>query len=263
MYRSGAAFVCLRMRYDKGPERAIDAREARQGHAVGLGAVGAARHVYILEPMTQEDVEEVSRVERQCFTNPWPISAYRRELKNPRQNFYIVLRDDPDADASETPVSSLAAQNGSPREARRPRRFAFWPLGQRSEQATPPPIIGFAGMWNILDEAHVTTIGVLPAYRGRGLGELLFLEMIDEAVRRQATWLTLEVRVTNYSAQALYRKYGFTIQGRRPRYYSDNNEDAFIMWSESFKDPEYLKRIEQLRRRLHHKMSFEPDIPTT
>jgi [ribosomal protein S18]-alanine N-acetyltransferase len=222
--------------------------------------------VYILEPMTQEDVEEVSRVERRCFTNPWPVSAYRRELKNPRQNFYIVLRDDPEADASEAPVSSVAVLDGATlREARRPRRFAFWPLGHRSEKSVPPPIIGFAGMWNILDEAHVTTIGVLPEYRGRGLGELLFLEMIDEAVRRQSTWLTLEVRVTNYSAQALYRKYGFTIQGRRPRYYSDNNEDAFIMWSESFRDPEYLRRIEQHRRRLHHKMSFEPepDFPPT
>jgi ribosomal-protein-alanine N-acetyltransferase len=215
--------------------------------------------VYILEPMTQEDVEEVSRVERQCFTNPWPVSAYRRELKNPRQNYYIVLRDDPEADVADTPV----VHNGEFREPRRPRRFAFWPLGQRPVESSPPPIIGFAGMWNVLDEAHVTTIGVLPEYRGRGLGELLFLEMIDEAIRRNSTWLTLEVRVTNLSAQALYKKYGFTIQGRRPRYYSDNNEDAFVMWSESFRDPEYRKRIEQLRRRLHHKLSFEPDASTT
>ena len=215
--------------------------------------------MYIIEPMTQEDVEEVSRVERQCFTNPWPVSAYRRELKNPRQNYYIVLRDDPEADVADVPV----VHNGEAREPRRPRRFAFWSLGQRSVESAPPPIIGFAGMWNLLDEAHVTTIGVLPQYRGRGLGELLFLEMIDEAIRRDVTWLTLEVRVTNHSAQELYKKYGFSIQGRRPRYYSDNNEDAFVMWSGSFRDPDYRKRIEQLRRRLHHKLSFEPDASTT
>lgn len=237
-------------------------RHGEMANIVESGAVGAARQVYILEPMTQEDVEEVSRVERQCFTNPWPVSAYRRELKNPRQNYYIVLRDDPDADAAEEPISTLANPNGASREPRRQRRFAFWPLGQRSQERAAPPIIGFAGMWNILDEAHVTTIGVLPEYRGRGLGELLFLEMVDEAIRRRATWLTLEVRVSNYAAQELYRKYGFSIQGRRPRYYSDNNEDAFVMWSESFRDPEYLKRIEQLRRRLYHKISFEPDVPT-
>jgi ribosomal-protein-alanine N-acetyltransferase len=80
--------------------------------------------------------------------------------------------------------------------------------------------------------------------------------MLEEAKRRDVTWVTLEVRVTNTSAQNLYRKYGFTIQGRRPRYYSDNNEDAFIMWSESLKDEDYVKRIEQLNRKLHHKMGF-------
>jgi ribosomal-protein-alanine N-acetyltransferase len=209
--------------------------------------------VYIIEPMTQEDVEEVSGVERLCFTNPWPISAYRRELRNTSQSYYIVLRDDPQADDEDQPAVSIETQ---PRDARRSGRFAFWPLGHRSTKRTPPPIIGFAGMWNLLDEAHVTTIGVRPDYQGRGLGELLFLQLIDESIRRKATWLTLEVRVTNYGAQALYRKYEFSVQGRRPRYYSDNNEDAFVMWSESFRDPEYLKRIETHRRRLHHKLSF-------
>jgi [ribosomal protein S18]-alanine N-acetyltransferase len=205
--------------------------------------------------MTQEDVEEVSAVERLCFTNPWPIAAYRRELRNTSQNYYIVLRDDPDADDEDPPVLIET----TPSASRRQGRFAFWPLGHRNEKRTPPPIIGFAGMWHILDEAHVTTIGVRPDYQGRGLGELLFLQLIEETRRRAATWLTLEVRVSNYGAQALYRKYNFSIQGTRPRYYSDNNEDAYIMWSESFRNPEYLKRIEMNRRRLNHRLSFPRD----
>ncbi len=214
--------------------------------------------MYVIEPMIEDDIDEVGGVERRCFTNPWPLSAYRRELKNPAQNFYIVLRDDPDAtDASEElqdrDVDLTRVRSGS----RRSRRFMFWHLGRRAAKETPPPIIGFAGMWNLYDEAHVTTIGVIPEYRGRGLGELLFLAMIEEAVRRGVTWLTLEVRVSNTSAQALYAKYGFTVQGRRPRYYSDNNEDAFIMWSQSLKKPEYVTEIASLQRRLVHKMSFE------
>jgi ribosomal-protein-alanine N-acetyltransferase len=213
--------------------------------------------------MTQDDVEEVGQVERLCFTNPWPLSAYRRELKNLEQNCYIVLRDDPAADHLDHDESDHT--NGefglvSPRPMpRRPRRFTLWPIGRRQASATPPPIIGFAGMWNLFDEAHVTTIGVLPELRGRGLGELLFVALIDEALRRQVNWLTLEVRVSNVSAQALYRKYGFTVQGRRPRYYSDNNEDAFIMWSGSLKDPEYLRLIDNRRRRLAHKLSFDQE----
>jgi ribosomal-protein-alanine N-acetyltransferase len=217
--------------------------------------------------MTQEDVEEVSAVERLCFTNPWPQSAYRRELRNPDQNYYIVLRDDPEADLPENdpdhePNGDLALFTPRP-GSRRPRRFTLWPLGRRQVNNRTPPIIGFAGMWNLLDEAHVTTIGVTPELRGKGLGELLFLALIDEAVRRGVNWLTLEVRVTNSSAQALYRKYGFTIQGRRPRYYSDNNEDAFIMWSGSLRDPSYLQQIDGLRRRLAHRLSFDQEPSTT
>lgn len=216
--------------------------------------------VYVIEPMIEDDVDEVGSVERRCFTNPWPLSAYRRELKNPDQNFYIVLRDDPNAsdafeELQDRDQDLTRVRSGS----RRPRRSMFWQLGRRAAKDTPPPIIGFAGMWNLYDEAHVTTIGVIPEYRGRGLGELLFLAMIEEAIQRRVTWLTLEVRVSNTNAQALYAKYGFTVQGRRPRYYSDNNEDAFIMWSDSLKKPEYVAHVESLRRGLAHKMSFEHD----
>lgn len=209
--------------------------------------------MYILEPMTLEDVEEVGAVERLCFTNPWPAAAYRRELRSPAQNTYFVLRDDPNA-TGDGPVQF------GPQAPRRQGRFAFWPRGRRDRQAEMPPIIGFVGMWSVLDESHITTIGVTPAYQGRGLGELLFLAMVDEALRRNASWLTLEVRVSNYSAQALYRKYSLSIQGRRPRYYSDNQEDAYIMWSENLRDPSYREQIEQLRRRLHHKLSFAPVV---
>ena len=111
----------------------------------------------------------------------------------------------------------------------------------------PSAIIGFAGMWLAFDEAHVTTIGVDPPHRGLGLGELLLLCMFDEAAARGANWLTLEVRVTNAAAQALYRKYGFTEHGTRKRYYSDNNEDALIMWSPPLGEPEYRAEVESRR----------------
>jgi len=93
-------------------------------------------------------------------------------------------------------------------------------------------IIGYGGMWIIIDEAHVTNIAVLADYRGLGLGEKLLTELQRTAAFLGATKMTLEVRVSNQVAQSLYRKLGFEASGIRPAYYSDNLEDALIMWAE-------------------------------
>ncbi len=115
-------------------------------------------------------------------------------------------------------------------------------------------VLGFAGMWVMLDEAHITTIGVVPELRRRSLGELLFVTLVEEAIRRRARWVTLEVRVSNYGAQTLYEKYGFTRQGVRKRYYSDNGEDAHIMWSPSLHESETRERYRELRAELERKL---------
>ncbi|HHX24142.1 MAG: ribosomal protein S18-alanine N-acetyltransferase [Tepidanaerobacteraceae bacterium] len=94
-------------------------------------------------------------------------------------------------------------------------------------------IIGYAGMWIILDEAHVTNIGVLSDYRGAGIGELLMRSLMNLAKDRGAKKMTLEVRKTNYVAQNLYSKLGFEPIGIRRGYYLDDGEDAVIMWKDS------------------------------
>ncbi|WP_336776314.1 ribosomal protein S18-alanine N-acetyltransferase [Paenibacillus sp. MMO-58] len=93
-------------------------------------------------------------------------------------------------------------------------------------------IIGYGGMWVIVDEAHVTNIAVRADHRGQGLGERLLTELQRTAAFFGANKMTLEVRVSNEIAQGLYRKLGFKPSGIRPAYYSDNNEDALIMWAD-------------------------------
>ncbi|TYP53316.1 ribosomal protein S18-alanine N-acetyltransferase [Thermosediminibacter litoriperuensis] len=93
-------------------------------------------------------------------------------------------------------------------------------------------IVGYAGMWLIVDEAHVTNVAVLPEYRGRGIGELLMRSLMDIAWRNGARRMTLEVRKSNYVAQNLYSKLGFEPMGIRRGYYTDNREDAVIMWTD-------------------------------
>ena len=155
--------------------------------------------------MEQADVAEVSRVERRCFDHPWPSSAYRRELRNPQQNFYVVLRAHPDDQPEEIePTRSGFVQTriGDAFLSKLPMLHLPKRGGYMIEG---PHIAGFAGMWCVYDEAHVTTIGVDPHYRGRGFGELLLLALFDEAIRRGATWLTLEVRVSNDTASGFMR----------------------------------------------------------
>ena len=93
-------------------------------------------------------------------------------------------------------------------------------------------IMGYAGMWIILDEAHVTTIAVSPNCRREKLGETMLRELECLGACQGAKKITLEVRTSNYPAQALYNKLGYAERGIRKGYYSDTKEDAKIMWKD-------------------------------
>jgi len=108
-------------------------------------------------------------------------------------------------------------------------------------------VVGFAGMWVVLDEAHITTIAVDPPQRGQGIGEALLIAMIERAHERGSRWIQLEVRRSNAVAQALYRKYGFRDVGVRRNYYSDNSEDAIVMWTGNIWEQAFRDRFEELK----------------
>ncbi|MFN2449642.1 MAG: ribosomal protein S18-alanine N-acetyltransferase [Candidatus Baltobacteraceae bacterium] len=112
-------------------------------------------------------------------------------------------------------------------------------------------VVAYGGIWVILEDSHVTTIAVRPDHRGRKYGELLLLHLLDEAIERGASWITLEVRESNTVAQALYRKYGFTTVSTRKAYYSDNNENALVMWAGNLKSEIYKNRLRALRAVLY------------
>lgn len=90
-------------------------------------------------------------------------------------------------------------------------------------------VVGYAGMWIVLDESHVTNVAVHPDLKGRGIGRALMTELLTRAVMLGAVKITLEVRVSNQAARSLYNSLGFVDRGIRKKYYSDNNEDAIIM----------------------------------
>jgi ribosomal-protein-alanine N-acetyltransferase len=124
-------------------------------------------------------------------------------------------------------------------------------------------IVAYGGMWLMVDEAHITTFAVHPAWRRPRIGERLLLAFLDLARDRHAREATLEVRLSNLAARRLYEKYGFRPVGLRPRYYSDNGEDALIMTTESFGTTALEARITRLRAALDEGPApegpFEPD----
>ncbi len=97
-------------------------------------------------------------------------------------------------------------------------------------------LVGYIGMWIILDEGHITNVAVDPGYRNRGIGRLLLESMAVTAYQRGVRKMTLEVRVSNKVAQTLYTSLGYRFCGVRPGYYRDNNEDALIMWKDLSKN---------------------------
>ena len=210
-----------------------------------------------IEPMRIEHIPVVAAIERRCFTQPWPQNAYRREIQSNKMAHYFVARvfesDDP------VPVSAVrrtvaGGENGLLGRLSRLLRGPLEPPPSPAMEAELRSIVGYAGLWLMTDEAHITTIAVDPDFQGNGIGELLLVALIDRARQIGARWLTLEVRISNDVAQRLYEKYTFKEMGVRRRYYSDNGEDALVMWtdpidSDTFQDILAHNR-EALTRRL-------------
>jgi len=107
-------------------------------------------------------------------------------------------------------------------------------------------VVGYGGLMLSLEDAHVTTLAVDPAWRRLRLGQRLMVVMAREALRRGAQNLTLEVRVSNEAAQALYRRFGLGPAGIRKGYYAESGEDAIVMWAHGIDDDAYSERLRRL-----------------
>jgi ribosomal-protein-alanine N-acetyltransferase len=105
-------------------------------------------------------------------------------------------------------------------------------------------VVGYAGLMLAVGEGHVTTIGVSPRWQRHGIGRRLLLELAETARKRGAEDLTLEVRVANTGAQALYHEFGFAPAGIRKNYYAEVHEDALIMWAHDIQSDDYKRRLE-------------------
>ena len=137
--------------------------------------------------MRYEDLDEVMKIENQCFSVPWTRDSMEGELFSLMKYYYVALVDG--------------------------------------------KIAGYGGMWHVVTEGHITNIAVSPEHRRQGIGSAIVERLMQTAKEKEMLGVTLEVRVSNEAAKNLYEKQGFVVTGQRKKYYTDNNEDAYLMWN--------------------------------
>ena len=200
-----------------------------------------------VRPMEERDLLQCAEVERDAFPALFPPTSFRRELKNKLARYMVATRIDDDGSASASGGARAAASTGDRPLINRlighiwRQRNSAWQVGQEF-------VAGFVGIWYMVDEAHIVAIGVRSQCRGKGIGELLLISAIEQALELDARVVTLEVRVSNSVARNLYEKFGLTEKGVRKGYYTDNREDALIMSTGPVHSLDYAQRLDRLVR---------------
>jgi ribosomal-protein-alanine N-acetyltransferase len=175
-----------------------------------------------LRYMRLTDVSQVVAIDALSFDPPWSIRTYNFEVSESNYSHMLVVD-----------------------RALPPKPVSRW----RRLLNTPPPlisnseIVAYGGLWHIMDESHISTIASHPSVRGQGFGELALAAMIRRSITLRASFVVLEVRVSNVIAQKLYLKYGFKTVGVKRRYYHNDGEDAYEMHLNFEKDPTYAAQF--------------------
>lgn len=202
---------------------------------------------FFIRLMCQEDVAQVSEIDREAFPTQLPPPNYHHELEN-RLAHYIVTCDE--EKIVTIPEVKASAEKGLAGLTPRWRRLFGISRFFENERlpASGDYITGFVGFWFLADEAHILSIAVREAYRRRGIGDLLLISALDLAIELKARIVTLEVRVSNTAAQSLYTKYNFIKIGVRRGYYTDNREDAILMSAQNITSASFQACFQQLKQ---------------
>ena len=205
---------------------------------------------YIIRRMQDRDIPQVLEIDREAFPTQWPHPSYtsfKQELRN-RLACYMVI-----AKPRELGLTEQYSDN---------KNF-WWRLLHLfdhdrffSEDTITSPkehILGVAGFWIMVDEAHITTLAVRNICRRQGIGERLLIQILESAIQLDAKVVTLEVRVSNKQAQTLYEKHRFQKVGIRRAYYTDNGEDAVIMTTDPLTSGTFQSHFQSLKQAHQHK----------
>lgn len=169
-----------------------------------------------IKPLETFQVSEIVVLDRICLGGIWTAEGYLREINSPNSSLLTL---------------------------------SFWDEETKNTNSKEK-IVGVACLWSILEEAHITLLGIHPDFRQQGLGTLLLLSLLEDAISRNLSRATLEVNVNNIKAINLYRKIGFEIAGKRRRYYQSTGEDALVLWLNKLQNYSFKKSLAEWQKDL-------------
>ena len=193
--------------------------------------------------MDMADIPQVMVIDDVSFNPPWPERSYHFELKQSQVSHMLV-------------VETFEKQ-----AIRGWRRWLNQLLRRNNTLETKSIILAYGGLWQVVEEAHISTIATHPDYRGQKFGEIVLACMVKRAIMLKAEYIVLEVRVSNTVAQRLYKKYGFEIHGIKKNYYHHDKEDAYDMRLMLTEDT--IPRVNQLYDTLFSNLSFRDSYSNT
>ena len=170
-----------------------------------------------IEAITASQVPKVVELEQRCLGGLWTEAGYLREIDSPNSDLIALHL-------------------------------------QRDRSTAPSTIVGLGCLWAIVNEAHITLLGVDSEYRRQGWGQLILLNLLESAIARQLEWATLEVNVNNFSALKLYQKFGFETVGKRKNYYQNTGEDALILWRNGIQTVEFKTALSRWQQELSDRL---------
>ncbi len=183
--------------------------------------------------MTSADIAAVRRIEVVAYEDAWPQTTFEDELRNAFATYFVVV------DRSEAAAPGVAARGQS-----------WWERLLGRKNTATDTIVGFCGAWFHVDQLHIVTIAVAPAFQGHGIAQRLLVECFDRAVLAELKNVALEVRPSNPRARAIYERFGFRQVGVHRAYYANNGEDALVMLTPDLDTDEQRGRLETVRAEL-------------
>ncbi|MBD1869645.1 ribosomal protein S18-alanine N-acetyltransferase [Oculatella sp. FACHB-28] len=189
--------------------------------------------------LTSDQLAAAVELDQLALGGLWTLDGYKRELDSPNSDLLVL------ENLGEEGLGAKGGGRGQEESEAQEQRLETedWNSQPTSPEPSTLPLLGIACLWAILEEAHITILAVHPDYQRQGLGQILLWALLQSAWKRGLEWATLEVRVSNRAAIALYQKFGFSEVGRRRRYYQDTGEDALILWHNGLQRPEFQQTL--------------------